>query len=81
MGAAPLDNAKFMEASWDWVQGVNENHVKAILKWGTIGDWDVSAVKTFKQAFSLDRNKVGEYQEGGNANANLFVGMAMSKYT
>ena len=55
--------------STDWVQG----SATATAKWGDIGDWDVSDVKDFSNAFSTNRN-------GGNPKAATFVGTAISKW-
>ena len=64
-----LTDAEFRQATWDWVQ----DSVAAAAKWKDIGDWEVSAVKTFKYAFSIDRDATGTiYASGGNPKAQTF---------
>ena len=54
----------------------------AIAKWGDIGDWDVSEVKDFSDAFSTSRDETGgTYVQGTNSKAAAFVGTDMSKWT
>ena len=75
-GTTPLTNARFKQATWDWVQ----NATTATHTWGDIGDWDVSGVKDFSYAFSNDRNVMGTNAKEGNPKVVTFVGTGMSKW-
>ena len=52
----PLTDPNFKQATWDWV---NLDARAASAKWGVIGKWDTSAVKTFDNAFSQFRDESG----------------------
>ena len=54
----------FKQASWDYVQDT----VAAAAKWGDIGDWDVSGVKSFAWSFSVSRDQAGNYCYFGECN-------------
>ena len=66
----------FKDATWDWVQDT----LSATAKWGSIGDWDVSMVKSFSYAFSTMRNIGGSYKDNGNPKAATFIGTDISKW-
>ena len=54
----------------------------ATTKWGDLGDWDVSGVKDFSYAFSVQRNKAGgSWADTGNVKAAHFTFSAISKWT
>ena len=58
-----------------------QDTASATTKWGDIGDWDVSGVKDFSFAFSLNRNQAGgSFVSNGNPKAVTFVGTAISKW-
>ena len=52
----------------DWVQ----DKATAIGKWGDIKDWDTSLVKSFLNAFSYNRDQLGNSASGANEKAKLF---------
>jgi len=66
---APLVDATFKQASYDWVQ----NLVTATTKWGDLAQWDTSGVKDFSYAFSKDRNIGGANVASGNLKAVTFA--------
>ena len=80
--AAALTDTTFKEASWDWVQNLPADNTAAITKWGNIGDWDVSGVKDFSWAFSMNRDATGGKEvDSSNPKVATFVGAALSKWT
>ena len=68
-----------------------QNAATASNKWLSIGDWDVSGVKDFSWAFSVDRDVAGgissddlkaglPFKSGKNPKAVSFVGASLSKW-
>ena len=63
------------------MQNLPTDTYTAFIKWGDIGDWDVSGVGDFSYAFSKHRDQTGgTYKENGNLKAAEFVGTGMSKW-
>ena len=62
------------------MQNLPTDTIAAAGKWGDIGDWDVSAVKDFRYAFSLNRDVWGSHVDKGNPKAAAFVGNGISKW-
>jgi hypothetical protein len=77
VGATPLTDSEFMQASWDWVQDITT----ATAKWGTLGDWDVSVVTDMSRAFSEDRNEAGgTFVSFGNPKARTLALSGLDKW-
>ena len=66
-----------LHTSIDWVQNI----ATATTTWGDIGDWDVSGVKNFYQAFRTGRNQANNgWTENGNPKAAFFTGVGLEKW-
>ena len=89
VGATPkglLTQMEFQHATYEWL----ENTGSATLKWGLLGDWDVSAVKDFSYVFAKNRAKNknaksnGEMRlccfNGGTEKASAFTGDGLEKW-
>ena len=58
-----------------------QNTATATTKWLDIGDWDVSIVKDFSYAFSVNRDEAGSNIQGGNPKASGTNAIGLSKWS